>query len=67
MGGAIAIADMPILSMLRTRMEWAQERQRLLAENIANPDTPTFRARDAVAPIQSTGLAGCGPCAEGPA
>jgi hypothetical protein len=26
------ISDIPILSMLRTRMQWRQERQRLLAE-----------------------------------
>ena len=42
----MAITDIPILSMLRTRMEWAQERQRVLAENVANADTPNYRARD---------------------
>jgi flagellar basal-body rod protein FlgB len=44
------ISDMPILSMLRTRMQWAQERQRLLAENVANADTPRFRPRDLAPP-----------------
>jgi len=48
MGGAMAIADMPILSMLRTHMEWAHERQQVLAENVANSDPPTFRARHMV-------------------
>ena len=38
----MAISDIPILSMLRTRMQWHQERQRLLAENVANADTPNF-------------------------
>jgi len=42
----MAIADIPILSMLRTRLEWAQQRQRVLAENVANSDTPNFRPRD---------------------
>jgi len=42
----MAISDIPILSMLRTRLEWAQARQRVLAENVANSDTPGFRARD---------------------
>jgi flagellar basal-body rod protein FlgB len=42
----MGISDIPILSMLRTRMEWGQERQRVLAENIANADTPSFRPRD---------------------
>jgi len=36
----MAISDLPIFSMLRTRMNWHQERQRLLAENVANADTP---------------------------
>lgn len=49
-GVALAIADIPILSMLRTRLEWAQERQRVLAENVANSDTPKYRARDLTAP-----------------
>jgi len=42
----MAISDIPILSMLRTRLEWAQARQRVLAENVANSDTPGFQARD---------------------
>jgi flagellar basal-body rod protein FlgB len=44
------ISDIPIFSMLRTRMQWHQERQRVLAENVANADTPGFRPRDLVAP-----------------
>ena len=44
------ITDIPIFSMLRTRLEWAQQRQRVLAENVANSDTPHYRARDLVAP-----------------
>lgn len=44
----MAISDIPILSMLRTRMNWHQERQRLLAENVANADTPNFRPRDLI-------------------
>jgi len=42
------ITDIPILSMLRMRMQWHQERQRVLAENVANADTPNYRARDLV-------------------
>jgi flagellar basal-body rod protein FlgB len=42
--------DLPILSALRTRMQWHQERQRVLAENISNSDTPNFRPRDLVEP-----------------
>src|SRR3954468_12088680 len=47
---AMAISDLPIFSMLRTRMNWHQERQRLLAENVANADTPNYRPRD-LAPL----------------
>ncbi len=47
----MAITDIPILSMLKTRLQWAQERQRVLAENVANADTPKYRARD-LAPLK---------------
>ncbi|MCO5131076.1 MAG: flagellar basal body rod protein FlgB [Xanthobacteraceae bacterium] len=46
----MAINDLPMLSALRARMQWHQERQRVLAENIANSDTPNFRPRDLVEP-----------------
>lgn len=46
----MAITDIPIFSMLRTKMNWNQERQKVLAENVANSDTPNFRERDLVAP-----------------
>ena len=42
----MAIADIGIFSMLRTRMQWHQERQKVLADNVANADTPNFRPRD---------------------
>jgi flagellar basal-body rod protein FlgB len=47
----VAITDLPLFSMLRTRMQWHQERQRLLSENVANSDTPNYRPRD-LAPLQ---------------
>ena len=46
----MSISDLPILGMLRTRMQWHQERQRLLAENVANADSPGFRPRDLAPP-----------------
>jgi len=36
--------------MLRTRMQWHQERQHVLAENVANADTPNNRPRDLAPP-----------------
>jgi flagellar basal-body rod protein FlgB len=52
------ITDIPILSMLRTRMEWHQERQRVLAENVANADTPNYRPRDLAPPNFEEALSG---------
>ena len=46
----MAINDLPILSALRTKMHWHQERQRVLAENISNSDTPNFKPRELVEP-----------------
>jgi flagellar basal-body rod protein FlgB len=47
----MAITDIPILSMLRMRLQWAQARQKVLAENVANADTPRYQARD-LAPLK---------------
>ena len=44
------IYDVPLFSMLRTRMQWHQERQKVLADNVANADMPKFRPRDLVPP-----------------
>ena len=46
----MSINDLPGLSALRTRMQWHQERQRVLAENVANSDTPGFKPKDLVEP-----------------
>jgi flagellar basal-body rod protein FlgB len=46
----MAISDLPVLSALRTKMQWHQERQRVLAENISNSDTPNFKPRDLIEP-----------------
>jgi flagellar basal-body rod protein FlgB len=44
------ISDIPIFSMLRTKMHWHQDRERLLAENVANADTPNFKPSDLAPP-----------------
>ena len=54
----MAIGDIPILSMLRTRLDWAQSRQRVLAENVSNSDTPKFRGHD-LAPLKFDDAAAC--------
>jgi len=55
------ISDIPILAMLRTRMAWHQERQRVLADNVANADTPKFKPRDLVPPDSSRAAPAAGP------
>jgi flagellar basal-body rod protein FlgB len=46
----MSISDLPVLSALRTKMQWHQERQRVLSENVSNSDTPNFKPRDLVEP-----------------
>src|SRR5580704_9169662 len=40
------LPDVPLLSMLRERMTWLNQRQDLLSQNVANADTPRYVARD---------------------
>jgi flagellar basal-body rod protein FlgB len=40
------IGDMPLLRALAEKMRWHQARQTVLAENIANAETPGFMGRD---------------------
>jgi flagellar basal-body rod protein FlgB len=56
----MSINDLPDLSALRTKMQWHQERQRILSENVSNSDTPKFKPRDLVEPIFDSSGAGTG-------
>lgn len=40
------LANTPFFSVLRARLDQLSERQRLIAENIANASTPGYRPRD---------------------
>lgn len=40
------VAKLPYFSLLRQRLETSSERQRLIAENLANASTPGFTPRD---------------------
>ena len=55
------ISDISIFSMLRTKLHWHQERQRLLAENVANADTPEFKPSDLAPPKFDAGPRGVAP------
>jgi flagellar basal-body rod protein FlgB len=40
------LGDLPLISAIKSRMQYHQARQKLLAENVSNADTPGFRPRD---------------------
>jgi flagellar basal-body rod protein FlgB len=42
----MAFLNMPVFSALTDKMRWHQARQGLLAENVANAETPGYRGRD---------------------
>ncbi|NVK35509.1 MAG: flagellar basal body rod protein FlgB [Rhodobacteraceae bacterium] len=42
----MAISDLRVFNALRSKMDWHQSRQNMLAENVANADTPGYRATD---------------------
>ena len=42
----MGIANLPIFGAMKQKMQWHQTRQGLLAENVANAETPGYRGRD---------------------
>lgn len=44
------IGNLQIFTLLKTRMQWHQARQGVLAENIANANTPSYVAKELAAP-----------------
>ena len=38
--------DIPLLNAIKKRMNWLTQRQEILSQNIANADTPNYKARD---------------------
>jgi flagellar basal-body rod protein FlgB len=45
-GAAVDLMNLPIFSALGEKMRWHQTRQSLLAENVANAETPGYGGRD---------------------
>jgi flagellar basal-body rod protein FlgB len=37
---------LPLFGMISRRMDWLSQRQQVLAQNVANADTPDYRPRD---------------------
>jgi flagellar basal-body rod protein FlgB len=44
----MGLMDVPLLAALKRRMDWLGQRQSVLAENVANADTPGYKPRDLV-------------------
>ena len=42
----MGVTNLPLFSALADKMKWHQTRQNLLAENVANAETPGYRGRD---------------------
>ena len=40
------LTDLPMFGLLRNRMNWLGQRQEVLAQNVANADTPNYSSRD---------------------
>lgn len=40
------LGNIPLFKAMMSRMSWLTERQQLLAQNVANADTPNFKPRD---------------------
>ena len=46
----MGVYDIPLLGQIKGRMSWLDERQRVVAQNVANSDTPGYVARDLKTP-----------------
>ncbi len=42
----MALDDLTLFSAVRKRLNWLTQRQEILAQNVANADTPKYRASD---------------------
>lgn len=58
----MGVADLPLLNQIKGRLGWLDERQRVIAQNVANSDTPGYAARDLKTPTDfAAALRGGGP------
>ncbi len=50
----VGMVEPPLFAALKTKMRWHEVRQGVLAENVANAQTPNFRASD-LKPLEGRG------------
>ncbi len=53
----MGVGDLDLMSALKTRMQWHQARQKVISENVANADSPRYKAKDLKPPVFA-GMAG---------
>jgi flagellar basal-body rod protein FlgB len=53
-------SSLPLFGLMKAKLNYASERQSVLAQNIANADTPDYRAKDVKAPDFKSVLASQG-------
>jgi flagellar basal-body rod protein FlgB len=49
-GTRVSVTDLPLLNQIKGRLGWLDDRQRVIAQNVANSDTPGYMARDLKTP-----------------
>jgi flagellar basal-body rod protein FlgB len=58
---AVSVSALPLMQKLKTKMQWHQARQKVLAENVANADVPGFKPHDLKEPdFKTPGSSGSG-------
>ena len=40
------LGELPLMTAIKSRLQYHQSRQKLLAENVANADSPGYKPRD---------------------
>jgi flagellar basal-body rod protein FlgB len=53
---AVSVTDLPLVSMLKSRLQWYETRQKVLASNVSNANTPGFQPKDLRDPVSSGSL-----------
>ena len=46
----MSVSDLSLLNQIKGRLGWLDDRQRVIAQNVANSDTPGYGARDLKVP-----------------
>ena len=57
-GRHTSVTDLPLLNQIKGRLGWLDDRQRVIAQNVANADSPGFRPLDLKPPSVDPARAG---------